>query len=151
MRTRILVTVLRVGLGVMFLAAAWPKLQDPEAFALSVSNYKLLPVLAERVVALVLPPLEALVGVCLILGVLDAGASVVAFVLMIVFTIAVGAALARGLDISCGCFDTKGGAKIALGKVAENLALTAFAWWVVVRDRSWMSLRGWIARTPDIE
>jgi uncharacterized membrane protein YphA (DoxX/SURF4 family) len=148
---RALAAILRIGLGVLFLAAAWPKLQDPEGFALSISNYRMLPVPAERVLALVLPPLEALVGVCLVLGVLDAGASIVAVALLIVFTVAVASALARGLDISCGCFDTKGGAKVALGKVAENATITALATWVALRDRSWMSVRGWLARSGDIE
>jgi uncharacterized membrane protein YphA (DoxX/SURF4 family) len=150
-KRRVLTTLLRVALGAIFLMAALPKLRDPEAFALSISNYRMLPVFAERVLALVLPPLEALVGVCLILGVLDAGASAIVLALMVIFTAAVGSALARGLDISCGCFDTKAGEKIALGKLAENLALTSAALAVAVLDRSWCSVRGWMSRTGDIE
>jgi len=135
-----LIAVLRIGLGVLFVAAALPKLADPGGFATSVSNYHMLPVGAERVLALVLPPLELLVGLALIAGVLDAGASLVTLLLMVVFTTAVGTALARGLDISCGCFDTQGGTKVGLGKIAENLALTAAAFWVWKSDRSWLSL-----------
>jgi len=135
-----LVALLRVGLGAIFVMAAWPKLADPGAFATAVSNYRMLPVPAERVLALVLPPLELLAGVALIVGVLDAGASVVVLGLLVVFTGAIGTALARGLDISCGCFETEGGSKVGLGKVAENLALIAAAVWVWRGDRSWLAL-----------
>lgn len=130
-----LMLVLRVALGALFVAAAWPKLADPTAFATSVSNYKMLPLPVERVLALVLPPLELLVGLALIVGVLDAGASAIVFGLMLVFTAAVGTALVRGLDISCGCFDTEGGAKVGVAKLAENVGLTAAAFWLAIRER----------------
>jgi len=135
-----LVTLLRVGLGVLFVAAAWPKLQDPEAFAVAVSNYHLLGESIGRGLALVLPPVELLVGLGLILGVADAGASLLAVVMMMVFTGAVGAALARGLDISCGCFDTAGGQSVGLAKIAENVALIAASIVVWRGDRSWLAL-----------
>jgi uncharacterized membrane protein YphA (DoxX/SURF4 family) len=127
--------MLRIAMGVLFVAAAWQKLADPTAFATSVTNYRMLPLPVERVLALVLPPLELLVGLALIVGVLDAGARVVVFALMLVFTIAVGTALARGLDISCGCFDTEGGAKVGVAKLAENVGLTAVAFWLAFRER----------------
>jgi uncharacterized membrane protein YphA (DoxX/SURF4 family) len=105
-----------------------------------VGNYHLLPETAERVLALALPVLELIVGACLILGVLDAGASLLVLGLMIVFTAAVASAVARGLDISCGCFDTEDGAKVGAEKIVENLALTAAAFWVWAKDRRWLSL-----------
>ncbi len=137
------VALLRIALGAIFLAAALPKLQDPAAFSKAVANYRMLPVPYERALALVLPPLELFIGAFLILGVLDAGASLLAFVLMIVFTAAVGSALARGLDISCGCFESHGGTKVGMKKIVENLAITLAAWWVVRGDRSWLSLGSW--------
>ncbi|HET9886008.1 MAG TPA: MauE/DoxX family redox-associated membrane protein, partial [bacterium] len=136
---RRVVGILRIALGALFLAAALPKLQDPAAFAKSVANYHLLPETPGRILALVLPPLELLVGAFLILGIFDAGASAIAFSLMLIFTLAVGAALARGLDISCGCFETEGGSKVGMKKIVENLLLIAAAWIVAKGDRSWLS------------
>ena len=81
---------------------------------------------------------QILIG--LIVGVVHSGASLLVFGLMIVFTAAVGTALARGLDISCGCFDTEGGTQVGLAKIAENVALTAAAFWVWRGDRSFLSL-----------
>lgn len=151
MTRRHVVALLRVGLGVLFILAAWPKLADPEGFALAVSHYRMLPEPVERVIALVLPPLEMLAGICLVLGVLDAGASLVVAGLMAVFTVAVGVALGRGLDISCGCFDTAGGTKVGLRKIAENVVLTAAAVRVAWGDRSWLSLGGAMRRASDVE
>jgi uncharacterized membrane protein YphA (DoxX/SURF4 family) len=148
---RRVVALLRVGLGVLFLAAAVPKLADPVGFAKAVGNYHLLPVPAERVVALVLPAVEAVVGIALIAGVVDAGASLLAFAMLVVFTLAIGSALARGLDISCGCFETEGGSKVGASKIAENVAFLLASWWVLVRDRSAWSVSGWLRRSGDIE
>lgn len=148
---RRLIALLRIGLGLLFIAAALPKLRDPAGFANAVGHYHLLPETAERILALVLPALELLVGACLLLGVLDAGASLLVLVLMIVFTAAVGSAVARGLDISCGCFDTEDGARVGVTKVVENLALTAAAFWVWVRDRSWLSVGALLRKSGDVE
>lgn len=137
---RRLVALLRIGLGVLFIMAALPKLQDPAAFAESVSNYHLLGDTPGRVLALVLPAVELLAGVALLLGVMHAGAAALVLGMMVMFTGAVGIALARGLDISCGCFDTEGGQKVGWGKIGENLALTAAAFVVWKGDRTWLSL-----------
>jgi hypothetical protein len=140
---RRVVALLRIFLGLLFVAAALPKLQDPEAFAKSVSNYRLLAETPGRILALVLPPLELLIGVFLIVGIFDAGASAISFALMVTFTLAVGIALGRGLDISCGCFETEGGSKVGMKKIVENLLLVAAAWIVHRGDRSWLSLGAW--------
>jgi uncharacterized membrane protein YphA (DoxX/SURF4 family) len=145
------ISVLRIALGVLFIMAALPKIVNPHAFAKAVSNYHMLPFVAERLLALLLPPLELVVGVCLVVGVVDAGAALLSFILMAVFTVAVGTALARGLDISCGCFETEGGAKVGLAKIAENVALTLAALLVWRGDRSRLSLGAWIRRAGDIE
>ncbi len=134
------ITLLRVVLGVVFIVAAWPKLADPIGFAKAVANYRMLPEVPERLLALLLPPVELLVGVCLILGVLDAGASLLALLMMLMFIVGVGAAVARGLDISCGCFDTEGGTRVGVKKLFENILLTAMALRVWTGDRSWLSL-----------
>jgi uncharacterized membrane protein YphA (DoxX/SURF4 family) len=148
---RRLVTLLRVALGALFIAAALPKLADPEGFARAVSHYHMLPVEAERSLALVLPWVELLAGALLLAGAFDAGASLVIVVLMVVFTVAVGSAVGRGLDITCGCFDTEGGTKAGWGKIGENVLFTAAAFWVWRQDRSWLSLGRWMRRTGDIE
>ena len=134
------VAILRIAMGGVFLAAAFPKLMDPAGFAVSLDNFRLLPEVAERVIALILPPLELAMGLCLVFGVVDGGASLLLFALMLVFDGAIVSALFRGLDISCGCFDTDGGTRVGVTKLAENTLLTLAALRVWTGDRSWLSL-----------
>ena len=60
---------------------------------------------------------------------------VLALALMIVFTLAVAAAWARGLDFRCGCFGKIGAAGIGARKFAENVVLTLIAALAVRRER----------------
>ena len=148
---RRLVLFLRLALGVVFILAALPKLQDPAGFARSISHYHLVPEGTERMLALTLPPLELLVGLGLIFGVLDAGAALLGFAMLVVFTAAIGVAVARGLDISCGCFDTDGGTKVGVSKLVENTLMVIAAGLVMVGDRTLLSISAWMRRSGDIE
>ena len=121
--------VLRLGLAAVFLAAAVPKITAPVSFAVAVSNYKMLPPWGVNAVALVLPWLELLVGLCLAIGIWRRACALVMAVLMVVFMIGFASATARGLDIACGCFEVGDHAKASspVRVVARDLALLAAA------------------------
>jgi len=57
-------------------------------------------------IAMVLPRLELLVGICLIGGIFISGALLVCIGMSAMFTFVIISALYRGLGISCGCFGT---------------------------------------------
>jgi hypothetical protein len=90
----------------VFLVASFDKILHPKAFAEAISNYQILPSAAVNLVALGLPWLEALVGLCLLLGAFLPGATLTGTALMAVFLGALGFNLYRGLDVHCGCFST---------------------------------------------
>ncbi len=93
-------------LGVVLLWAAVSKLANLQDFHASLLAYKLpLPSVALRGVAIFLPWLELLCGLMLLAGVRSDAALPWAMILFGVFTAATGQAWARGLDISCGCFN----------------------------------------------
>ena len=96
--------VLRIALGGIFLYAGATKIGNPLAFADSIATFKLLPPQLLNVVALSLPPLEILLAIMLITGIQARAASLGIVCLAIVFGIALGQALARGLVVDCGCF-----------------------------------------------
>ena len=96
--------ILRVGLGVIFIWASWPKIADPEAFARVVQNYQILPSALVNPTAVILPWVEAACGVCLITGVLSRGSLLLFNGLMVVFTLALAWNAWRGIDTDCGCF-----------------------------------------------
>jgi hypothetical protein len=77
-----------------------------------------------NVFAVFLPWVEILTGLCLVFGYWVAGASIASFFMLLAFIIALTAALARGLDISCGCFTTEAdGGQITWWYLARDIAL----------------------------
>ncbi|MBI4773322.1 MAG: DoxX family membrane protein [Deltaproteobacteria bacterium] len=98
--------LLRLGLGSVFIYAAIDKIRHPDMFSQVVYNYKLLPDIAVNLFALVLPWVEAVVGLFLILGLYEWISLTLFNGLLIIFMGALGLSLIRGLDISCGCFSS---------------------------------------------
>ena len=117
----------QIALGIVFILAAIPKIADPPAFAHMIYNYRLLPGGAINAMALVLPWVELFAGAALVLGAWKREAAITVGVLILVFLVAIGANLARGHAVDCGCFDVR-----SAGKSREEL-LTEMRW-VLVRD-----------------
>lgn len=97
---------LRFILGAIFIYASWDKILHPAEFAKSITNYQLLPQFAVNPLALLLPWIELIGGICLIIGWQKLGAVFIIGGLLIVFMAALAAAWYRGVDIGCGCFST---------------------------------------------
>ncbi|MFA5904589.1 MAG: MauE/DoxX family redox-associated membrane protein [Desulfobacula sp.] len=96
----------RLVLGAVFIYASLDKILNPGAFAQAVFNYQVLPGELVNLTALILPWLELILGACLLSDRWMTGASSLTAVLMAVFMGLIFFNLARGLDISCGCFST---------------------------------------------
>jgi len=126
---RHLPATVRTLLGAIFIYAALLKIADPVAFAGSVAAYKILPYFASYLTAAVLPFVELSCGLLLVLGYRVKGGALLIGVMNLVFMIALGAAIVRGLDIDCGCFK-QGGSKTtpwtALLRDAVFFAMTVF-------------------------
>lgn len=90
----------------MFIYASIDKIIRPDLFAQAVYNYQVLPGYLVNLTALILPWLELTLGTCLLINRWMAGASALAALLMALFVGMLIFNLARGLDISCGCFST---------------------------------------------
>jgi len=114
--------------GLIFLAAALPKIADLAGFAGSIHNFHLesvVPMAATNILAMMIPWVELIAGLALVSGVRPRAGAVVYTLLMAVFTLGVIQALARGLSFECGCFGKAGAATIGVKKVAENLVMMA--------------------------
>lgn len=98
------VITLRVLLGLIFIYSAAGKLFNPEDFAKAILRYDFLPVYFVNLMAIILPWLEFIFGLLLVIGIFRKAASVLAGISLVIFLIALISALARGLDINCGCF-----------------------------------------------
>ena len=119
----IVVMTCRLVLGGVFIYASWDKLMDPAGFAQNIHHYRMVPYAPLHPFALFLPMLEMVVGVALILGVHLRGAALLTLLLNVMFIVAISTALVRGLDISCGCFNTDGGHAVGLSLLVRDFLL----------------------------
>lgn len=108
----------------IFIFAGISKILNPAAFARDIDNYRLLPYLLVTFIAIILPWLELLCGVFLIVGRWRKGAAFILMLLTFIFLIAIGSAIARGLDITCGCFSTTiEGTKVGYTRLIQDIVL----------------------------
>ena len=113
-------------LGIVFVLAAVFKIRDPGAFAVAIENYRLAPWWSVNLIALVLPWLEFLGGILLIAGFWRRESALLLTILLGVFLIGILSAMARGLDINCGCF-IGADDRVGWGLVARDMVLLAAA------------------------
>ncbi len=138
-----LTMAVRVVVGVTFVSASVYKIMDPGSFARSIWYYHLMPGSLINLIALVLPWVELLAGLALIFGVLYRGAIVWVNVMTIAFIGALTLAVARGLDIDCGCFkaaDNANGSALQPLILDGALLLLILQLWFS-RSRRWMCAR----------
>jgi uncharacterized membrane protein YphA (DoxX/SURF4 family) len=131
-----LIFLMQVFLGGVFLYACFDKIANPAAFAKAVNNYRIIPESLINLMAIYLPWLELFAGTFLIFGKFVKGSVTIINAMLIVFIIAISIALARGLDISCGCFSTAGGHRIGFLKLLEDLiylAIGVIIYWNAMR------------------
>ena len=106
-----------------------------DRFTRDVANYQLVKAPWDAVAAYSVPWLELIGGVCLMLGILRRGAILVIAGLVAMFSISVGWAWSKGLDISCGCHG--GEAPIQYWNKAAEFAgyfiLLGWLWWMESR------------------
>jgi uncharacterized membrane protein YphA (DoxX/SURF4 family) len=99
----------RVVLGAVFVYAGLIKLADPKAFAVSISQYDIVPQILLAPAAIGLPALELLAGLGLIMNI--RGSLTVIFSLLVLFVSVMGYGILNNLNVDCGCFsenDIKG-------------------------------------------
>jgi uncharacterized membrane protein YphA (DoxX/SURF4 family) len=117
----------RLALAAVYLVAAVPKLADPATFARDIDNYHALPVDWAGVAAVVLPPLELVVAAALLLGVHARGAALVSAGMLTAFAAAMGQAIARGIDLDCGCFGSALAMHVSGWSILRNVVLAALS------------------------
>ena len=124
--------IIRWLVGLLFMAAAIPKIAAPQDFALTIFRYHLLSDNLINLVALWLPWVEVTAAITLLLAATlwrQAAASLLAG-LLVLFTLFILISLARGLDITCGCFTLKPGlGRIGAWSVARNIILFILLLW----------------------
>lgn len=119
------IVVARLVVAGVFLWAGLPKLLDPATFAEDISNYNLLPDSTVGYAAVIVPVVEIVIALALVAGVEVKGAALLAAGMLVVFIAAMGQAMARGIDLSCGCFGAATETEVGWGPIVRNVGLTA--------------------------
>jgi uncharacterized membrane protein YphA (DoxX/SURF4 family) len=122
----------RLYLAAIFLFACWHKILEPAAFALDIATYQILPLGLVNPLAIVLPWVELAAGLMLLLGFRSRAAALLVAGMMVMFTVAISIAVAKGLDMSCGCFASQGSAEDPI------------SWRTILRDTSWLFLAAYV-------
>lgn len=129
----LLILVARLGVAAVFITAALPKIQAPDAFAESVQAFRWLGPTGSAWVALLLPWLELALGWGLITRWLRQISGYGILLLLLLFIALHLSAWSRGLNLDCGCFGHSDGPQTGyLSALLRNLALlsaTALVAW----------------------
>ena len=138
----------RLYLGDVFLAACFHKIAHPDLFAVDVATYGILSLALVNPMALVLPWIELIAGAMFVVGLRVRAAALLIAGMMVVFIAAIAIALAKGLDMSCGCFASAGAAEdpISWLSLARDGAWLALALYVLFLDRTPIGVDRLIAR-----
>ena len=128
----IIVLLARLLIGGILIYASIEKIVNPEEFARAIDNYRIMPFGLENSIAIILPWLELVIGICLILGVFIDGASFLVIFMMMVFIIAISYAIISGYNIECGC-GLKPGELVGMQKIIEDLTYVILAWMIIKR------------------
>lgn len=131
---RVLALLVRWYLGGLFILASVHKILDPGAFAIDIATYQMLPLWTVNATAITLPWLELFAGAMLCLGWRTPGAMMAVLGMLLAFVVALLAALARDLDLSCGCF------------AATGMEADPISWWTVLRDLVWIAMALYVLR-----
>lgn len=115
---------LRLFCGVLFIYAAYDKILHPLAFSDTVFNYHLLPRQLVNIFSLWLPWLELVAGIMLVAGIWGRACAALLSGMMLMFLVAIGQAVFRGIDIHCGCFTQNGDATdpVSFLTIARDIA-----------------------------
>lgn len=131
-RLSIIVLFARILIGGILIYASIDKIVDPDGFAKAIDNYHIIPFGLENSMAIILPWLEMIVGICLILGIFIDGAAFLVIVMMSIFIFAITYAILSGYNIECGC-GLKPGELIGVRKILEDVTYLLLAWMILKR------------------
>ena len=113
----IVIVSFRFILGYVFIYASIQKIINPIEFSNQIDLYQATPIIFNNLIALVIPWLELLIGLCLILNRNIKMSIVVSILLFIIFIVLLSQAYYRGISLDCGCFG------IGVDKTDTELAL----------------------------
>jgi uncharacterized membrane protein YphA (DoxX/SURF4 family) len=124
---RRLVWACRIATGALMLAAALSKIGESAEFVRQIHHLRFAPFGLENLIAITVPWVELVAALAILSGVEPRGGTVLAAGFLALFVVVVIAAMARRLDVECGCFGTADATRVGATKLIENLTALAVA------------------------
>jgi uncharacterized membrane protein YphA (DoxX/SURF4 family) len=136
--------------GVVFLTAGLAKLRDDSNFRRFLERIRLTRGRSGRLPARLLAAVEVGVGASLVIGLRPRLMALIAFTLLVAFTVPLALLVRRGDKVPCGCFGRLDDRPISRFTLLRNAFLAALAATAVLLDPSFLSLDPTpaAARTP---
>lgn len=106
--TPVLLFIIKVVLGMSFIIASYSKIEDPAAFARIVYGYGVFPAFMINIIAIVIPFIELVAGLCLIMGLYARSSLLIINAMLTAFILLISFNLLRGHQFDCGCFSMVG-------------------------------------------
>ncbi len=135
----------RIAVAWFFIFAAIGKIADPLTFSKEMSNYGILPLFSINIISLFLPWLELFTAIMLLGGVRLKANSALISIMLIVFIAAVLIAMAKGLNINCGCVSHKI-TYVGWKKVGENSIMLLASLYVFFFPVQKFTLEHWYSK-----
>ncbi len=126
-------------LGCIFLASSLGQFSSFRTLADEILDYRLVSRKQAQVIAHILPFVELAVGLFYIVGFGLAPVSILAIILLFIFTGAIAINLVRGRRFSCHCFGNFS-ATIGPAAIVRNFALAVLAFWMLLHVSMTFSL-----------
>jgi uncharacterized membrane protein YphA (DoxX/SURF4 family) len=144
--------VVRLSMAGILIAAAVPKMTDPDESVVAVRAYRLVPDALEAFVGVSLPYVELVLALILIAGVFSRWSGIAWLVMMAGFTFGVIWAWSKGYNIDCGCFGGGGDVDPSEvdypGHLLERAGFIALGAWLTIFPRTPLSLDSWMRGEP---
>jgi uncharacterized membrane protein YphA (DoxX/SURF4 family) len=134
------VLVARLVLGAVLVGAGALKIGHAEALAAAIAGFRLLPAAPIPLIALVLPPLEIVLGLYLAAGLFTRIAAWSSGALFVLYAAAIASAVVRGIPANCGCFGPADAATADWPHVAGDLALALLGLFIALRPPGALAL-----------
>lgn len=97
-------TIARLVMAVIFLWAGFAKVTNLAVAELSVQSYQLMPAQTARVIGIVLPMVEIMLGLLLLVGLGTRLVSIILALMLVAFIFGIASLWVRGIKAQCGCF-----------------------------------------------
>jgi uncharacterized membrane protein YphA (DoxX/SURF4 family) len=134
----------KVSLGLLFILSSLGKIIHPAKLMDAIEAYKMVPEVFVRPMAIVIPWLQTVAGLCLLFDIYAQSAAFVVSGLLVMYTVAIAQAFARGFDIECGCFDLVEWMESKVGwfPIIRDLFLLGMSGSIFLFDRNTVNIYG---------